>query len=164
VGFAGPEMEGAKPCLNGSLFYLPALAAMIVIGLILSERKHKAAPWILWAAVIFAVSVTLRSLDLSLCDKVLIEGRKVGTHFAWHLLNALALFLLLRASLEAGPAATAQASLAPPSDRASADPVPVPAKQTPEPLSERVASTTEEAAKEDEEPEEKARDKPFFPA
>jgi hypothetical protein len=164
VGFAGPELEGAKPCLNGSLFYLPALAAMIVIGLMLSEREHKAAPWILWAAVIFAVSVTLRSLDLALCDKVLIEGRKVGTHFAWHVLNALALFLLLRASLEGGPVPAAQASLAPRPDRVSPDPGPVPAKQTPEPLSERVASATEEAAKEDEEPEEKAKDKPFFPA
>ena len=33
----------------------------------------------------------------------MIEGRKVGTHFAWHLLNGLALFLLLRASLEGAP-------------------------------------------------------------
>ena len=64
---------------------------------------HRAAPWLLWAAAIFAVSITLRSLDLALCDKVLIEGRKVGTHFAWHMLNALTLFLLLRASLEGGP-------------------------------------------------------------
>ncbi len=99
VGLTGFGMEGAKPCLNGSLFYLPALAALIVVGLLLSERGHKAAPWILWAAAIFAASVTLRTLDLALCDKALIEGRKVGTHFAWHVLNALALFLLLRASL-----------------------------------------------------------------
>ena len=77
--------------------------ALIVVGLILHERGHRAAPWLLWAAAIFAVSITLRSLDLALCDQVLIEGRKVGTHFAWHILNALTLFLLLRASLEGGP-------------------------------------------------------------
>jgi hypothetical protein len=70
---------------------------------LLHERGHKAAPWLLWAAAIFAVSITLRSLDLALCDKVLIDGRKVGTHFAWHVLNALALLLLLRASLEGSP-------------------------------------------------------------
>ena len=29
----GAELEGAKPCLNGSLFYLPALVALIVVGL-----------------------------------------------------------------------------------------------------------------------------------
>ena len=64
---------------------------------------------LLWAAAIFAVSLTLRSLDMALCDKVLIEGRKVGTHFAWHVLNALALFLLLRASLEGGPLSVTRA-------------------------------------------------------
>jgi hypothetical protein len=47
----------------------------------------------------------LRSLDLAFCDSVVIDGRKAGTHFAWHILNALALFLLLRASLEAGATA-----------------------------------------------------------
>jgi hypothetical protein len=102
IGFFGPEVQDAKPCLNGSVFYLPALGAMIVIGLLLHERGHKAAPWVLWAAAIFAVSVTLRSLDLSLCERVVIDGRKLGTHFAWHVLNALALFLLLRASLAVG--------------------------------------------------------------
>jgi hypothetical protein len=101
IGFFGPG-EGMKPCLNGSVFYLPALGAMIVIGLLLHERAHKAASWVLWAAAIFAVSVTLRSLDLSLCERVVIDGRKLGTHFAWHVLNALALFLLLRASLAVG--------------------------------------------------------------
>jgi hypothetical protein len=109
IGFFGAEAQGARPCLNGSVFYLPALAAMIIIGLLLHERSHKAAPWVLWAAAIFAVSLTLRSVDLSLCDRVWIEGRKVGTHFAWHVLNALALFLLLRASLEA-PAAEGRAA------------------------------------------------------
>src|SRR6185312_4441307 len=80
IGFPGPELKDAKPCLNGSLFYLPALAALIVVGLILHERKQSAAPWLLWAAAILAVSITLRSLDLALCDKVLFQGRKVGTH------------------------------------------------------------------------------------
>ena len=76
IGIPGPGVEGVKQCLNGSIFYLPALVALIVVGLILSERGHRAAPWLLWAAAIFAVSVTLRSLDLAMCDKILIEGRK----------------------------------------------------------------------------------------
>ena len=103
IGIPGAEIQGVKPCLNGSLFYLPALVALIVVGLLPEERRHRAAPYLLWAAAILAVSITLRSLDFALCDQILIEGRKVGTHFAWHLLNALALFLLLRASLEGGP-------------------------------------------------------------
>ena len=82
---------------------MPALIALIIVGLVAEERSHRAAPYLLWAAAIFAVSITLRSLDVTLCDQVVIEGRKVGTHFAWHILNALTLFLLLRASLEGGP-------------------------------------------------------------
>ena len=154
IGFPGPELKDAKPCLNGSLFYLPALVALIVVGLVLHERGQRAAPWLLWAAAIFAVSITLRSLDLALCDKVLIEGRKVGTHFAWHVLNALALFLLLRASLEGGPASRTQAE-------APAEMAPTPVHE-PESVS-GLAPTSEEAAKEDEAPEEKAEKKAFFP-
>jgi hypothetical protein len=50
------------------------------------------------------VSVTFRSIDMAVCGDTLFEGRKLGTHFVWHLLNALTLFLLLRASFEVGPA------------------------------------------------------------
>jgi len=104
IGFPGAEVSGASECLNGSLVYLPALFGMVIVGGMLAERKHPAAPYVLWAVLIFAISVTFRSLDLALCDAYRFEGRKIGTHFVWHLLNGLALFLLLRASLEVGPA------------------------------------------------------------
>jgi hypothetical protein len=104
IGFPGPGVTGASECMNGSLGYLPALAAMAVIGGLLYERRHPAAPYILWAALIFAVSVTFRSIDMAVCDDTLFDGRKLGTHFVWHLLNGLTLFLLLLASFEAGPA------------------------------------------------------------
>ena len=109
---------GASECLNGSLVYLPGLIAMVVVGALLAERKHPAASYILWAAAVFAVSVTLRSLDLALCDAYAVEGRKIGSHFAWHLLNGLALFLLLRASLEVEPANAGWAVAGPTSGRA----------------------------------------------
>ena len=79
VGLPGPEIQGAKPCLNGSVFYLPALMALIVVGLLAEERRHRAAPYLLWAAAILAVSITLRSLDFALCDRVLI-ARAQGRH------------------------------------------------------------------------------------
>ncbi len=113
IGFAAPDVAGAKPCLNGSVAYLPALGALIVIGMLLAERHHRAAPYVVWAAVIFTVSIILRSVDMAFCDQVIIDGRKVGTHFIWHLLNALVLFLLLRASLEAGPVVAAPVAAKP---------------------------------------------------
>ena len=109
VGFPGAEITGARECLNGSLVYLPALLAMAVVGGLMAERKHPAAPYILWAAAIFAISVTFRSLGLALCDAYQFQARKIGTHFIWHLLNGLALFLLLRASLEVAPASERRA-------------------------------------------------------
>jgi len=103
IGLPGPDVAGAKPCFNGSIGYLPALGALIVIGMLLGERRHRAAPYVVWAAIIFTVSIFLRSLDMSFCDMVVIDGRKVGTHFIWHILNAVVIFLLLLASLRAGP-------------------------------------------------------------
>ncbi len=163
VGFAGPEVQGAKACLNGSVAYLPALGALIVVGLLLEEQRHRAAPYILWAAAIFAVSLTLRSLDLALCDKLLIEGQKVGTHAAWHVLNALALFLLLRASLEAGPAA--ETAIVSPADEEEEEvpPATLPHEEEAAAAVEAkpVAPEPQEAAKED---APKERKKVFFPA
>jgi outer membrane biosynthesis protein TonB len=145
VGWPGPDIAGAKPCLNGSVAYLPALGALIIVAMLLSERHHKAAPYVAWAAVIFTVSVILRSLDMSYCDMVVIDGRKVGTHFIWHLLNAVVLFLLLVASLKAGPVAAAAepegTALAPPvATPVEAVPVKDAPKETPE-----VASAGQEA-------------------
>jgi hypothetical protein len=103
IGFPDESVSGASVCMNGSLVYVPGLLAMAVVGGLLWERGHPAAGYILFAALVFAVAVAFRSLDLALCDAYTIGGRKIGTHFVWHLLNGLALFLLLRASFEGGP-------------------------------------------------------------
>ncbi|HEX2446656.1 MAG TPA: ceramidase domain-containing protein [Methyloceanibacter sp.] len=179
VGVPGPEIQNVKPCLNGSIFYLPALFALVIVGLLAHEQKHRAAPYLLWAAAILTISVTLRSLDLALCDRILIDGRKAGTHFAWHILNALALFLLLRASLEGGKVPVAKAEMAPEPEESYEPEQPRPAEaerppisedagdqkplseiertlavglvppRKPKPLAERVASAAEKAAKDD---------------
>jgi hypothetical protein len=93
VEFAG----GGGRCLNGSAGYLPALAAMLVIGGELSAKRHRAARPLLAAGALFAVSVTFRSLDRALCADTAIAAYPLGTHFLWHTLNALVLFILLRA-------------------------------------------------------------------
>jgi hypothetical protein len=107
IGFPATDNTGAGECLNGSMGYLPTLLALVIVGALMRERGHPATPYLLWAALVFAVSITLRSLDLQLCSSVTVAGRKIGTHAAWHLLNAVALFLLLRGSLDAGRGAKA---------------------------------------------------------
>ena len=103
--FPGAEIKDVKPCLNGSLFYLPALAALIVVGLLLEERRHRAAPYLLWAAAIFAVSITLRSLDHGALREDRDRGPQSRHAFRLAYPERAALFLLLRASLEGGLAA-----------------------------------------------------------
>jgi hypothetical protein len=82
--------------LNSSVGYLPALGAMLMVGWIV--RDSGAGRTILQAAVIFAVSLTLRTVDLWVCP-----GLPVGTHVIWHLLNAIVLYLLLRATILTAP-------------------------------------------------------------
>jgi hypothetical protein len=94
-----------NPCLNGSVGYVPALLALVAVGLA-SGRDHPARRDLLVAAGIFGVSIALRSVDRDICPLTLLFGRGRGTHALWHLLNALTLWMLLLAALrtaKAGP-------------------------------------------------------------
>ena len=101
MGFSLDIPPGAQAkCLNGSLGYAPALVAMWLIAVWLCLKRHPAALLIFAAALTFLVSLTFRSLDQRLCADVIVLGHRTGTHFIWHLLNALTLFLLLVAAIK----------------------------------------------------------------
>ena len=87
-------------CFNGSLGYGPAVVAMWLIAGRLALRGHPAAPFIFAAALTFSASLTFRSLDQMLCADWVILGHRTGTHFIWHLLNSVTLFLLLVAAIK----------------------------------------------------------------
>lgn len=94
--------DGAR-CLNGSLGYVPAWAALMIIGGALQASDHPAAKSLLTAAAIFGVSLIFRSVDLLVCAGTLIQpGWRAGTHAIWHVLNATVLYLLLRAAVRYG--------------------------------------------------------------
>jgi len=102
---AGSLDCGGAPCLNGSLGYVPTLAALLVVGLVMTRRGGGTGRSLLVAAGIFAISLALRSVDKSLCPAVLIgPGWRAGTHALWHILNALVLYLLLIAAMRHGKA------------------------------------------------------------
>lgn len=87
----GHEQSGAAH-LNGALQYAPALLALIALALIL--RRRGLAAWRLagGAAAVFALSLTLRSVDMAVC-----AAAPRGVHFFWHILNAAMMALLLAA-------------------------------------------------------------------
>lgn len=77
---------------NGSYRYLPALIAVGVMSAAAVARAGAAARYLAIACAIFLVAVALRTLDLSWC-----AGWPWGTHFVWHLLNALVLYFCMLA-------------------------------------------------------------------
>ena len=75
---------------QGSVTYLPGLIMLILFAVALWRRGDPYARYFLVAAPVFFVSLTLRSIDLSVC-----EALPLGTHFGWHLLNAVTLYLVV---------------------------------------------------------------------
>lgn len=90
---------GGGECLNGSIGYVPALLGLTLIGLMLRWRGHPASPRLLTAAGVFLASLTLRTFDRAWCDALGLPGHALGTHFLWHTLNGLMLYLLLTAAI-----------------------------------------------------------------
>ena len=81
-----------REVLNGSSGYFPALGALLIIGWLLRDNTQGRA--MLTAAAIFVASLTLRIVDLAICNAL-----PLGTHFLWHVLNAVLLYVLLRGAL-----------------------------------------------------------------
>jgi hypothetical protein len=94
IGYAVASrlVESAFPpgALNGSVSYLPALAALLLITAWVGvARRRLLRPFVL-ASLVFLASLTLRSVDLAVCPTF-----SIGTHFLWHVLNAVVVFSLV---------------------------------------------------------------------
>jgi len=79
------------PLVGSSAGYVPALTAIFVVGGLFYRKDPGLAGEVLLAGAVFAVSLTMRMLDEPICTQF-----AVGTHFLWHILNSIVLFLLLR--------------------------------------------------------------------
>jgi hypothetical protein len=81
--------------LRGGAMYLPALATLAAMTL--APVAPEVRRTIAGAAGVFLVSYALRTLDGPVCASL-----PIGTHFLWHCLNAVLLYLLVRAALMNG--------------------------------------------------------------
>lgn len=92
---------------NNSIGYFPAALALFGVGgaLIgpaaraasspaLAAARRGAGRALLVAGSVFVLSLFFRIVDLAVCDRA-----PFGTHFLWHLLNALVLFILVEAAI-----------------------------------------------------------------
>jgi hypothetical protein len=80
--------------LNGSVFYLPTWASLWIMVGYCRLTGNEAAGWLLGAALMFTLSLLLRTLDNALC-----ADWPLGTHFGWHLFNGATLYLTVRGLL-----------------------------------------------------------------
>jgi hypothetical protein len=76
---------------NGSIGYLPALVALMVMARVTRSQARRGLEL---AVMIFTVSLALRTVDLAACETI-----PIGTHFLWHVLNAVVLYVLLRTAI-----------------------------------------------------------------
>lgn len=86
-----PEITG----LAGST-YVPAMVGMLGAGLLLlyRDRRDLNGKALSIAGCVFAVALGFRTLDMPLCELI-----PSGTHYFWHLLDAVALYILTRAMI-----------------------------------------------------------------
>ena len=85
VASVGLPMLAGPGLLGGSSFYLPAWAALGLLALAAGSRPV-ARRALLAAWALFTLSLALRTADLPLCPLL-----PLGTHFLWHVLNAVLL-------------------------------------------------------------------------
>jgi hypothetical protein len=76
--------------LNGSLIYAPAVLVLLALGVYHSATRRVERYAVLSATGVFLVSLTFRTIDNIVCADF-----PLGTHFMWHVCNAIVLYLLM---------------------------------------------------------------------
>jgi hypothetical protein len=94
VVFLGAALAGetVQEVLNGSLTYAPALITLAILGIYHYMKNLEERTVILIASGVFLLSLTFRTIDGVICSHL-----PIGTHFLWHILNAVLLYLVARA-------------------------------------------------------------------
>lgn len=95
--FAG--LLAISPRLFGSIAgstagYVPALLAMMLFAVLTKWKRPETSNTLALAATIFAVSMIFRGSDGAMCQTI-----PIGTHYLWHILNAITLYVLIRGLL-----------------------------------------------------------------
>lgn len=77
--------------LNASLTYAPALIALLGFGMFHAWNRTTARFSLLAAAGVYALALVFRAVDQEVCSAL-----PMGTHFLWHSLSGVAVFLAMR--------------------------------------------------------------------
>ena len=78
--------------LGSSAFYFPILLHLVLLLFyFIYKKKYFYFRKFIFIPVVFSISLYLRTVDIKYCSTF-----SVGTHFFWHILNAIVLYLLIK--------------------------------------------------------------------
>ncbi len=82
---------------NGGQFYFGTWMTLVCLAFYFAGRGDPST-WkkMLAASILFSLSITMRTIDLTICDTW-----PYGTHEFWHLFNAAVLYLVVKSFIEA---------------------------------------------------------------
>ena len=83
---------------NGSIVYAPGLSILLGLGLYHWQQRKQGRVLLLTATGVFLMALFFRTIDLAICPEW-----AVGTHFLWHLLNGIVLYLSMKALIQNFP-------------------------------------------------------------
>ena len=100
VAFLAAALYGRQfpQLLNGSFVYVPALLLVLALGIYHWQRRKAGRLSLAGATVILALAVFFRTLDAGVCARF-----PLGTHFLWHVLVAVVIYLSMRALMIPDP-------------------------------------------------------------
>jgi hypothetical protein len=91
IGFTN-IMVGLFPrAFNDSVGYVSTMGSLVVIALYLHMKRRASSHSFLLASVVGLVSLFFRSIDNETCQEI-----PIGTHFLWHTLNAILIYILMK--------------------------------------------------------------------
>jgi hypothetical protein len=83
--------------MNGSVGYAPVPILIVAYAGLIARRKPAVARGLAAGAAMLALSLLFRTVDAAVC-----AAFPLGTHFLWHLVNALMLWWMIAVFVQAG--------------------------------------------------------------
>ena len=78
-----------------SSFYIPILLYLALIAIILWLKDNPVKKGMIISTLVFALSICMRVLDFKTCQIV-----PLGTHFIWHILNAITIYFAIKSLIK----------------------------------------------------------------
>ncbi len=74
---------------NGSIMYVLPSIVLLIMLIFMLKTNHPLAKNLLYTIIIWSISIFFRTIDFMVCPYIIF-----GTHFIWHILNAIVLYRL----------------------------------------------------------------------